>query len=615
MTSKLQKYLSNNNKDRVFTNKTFNDFRNDLLKYANEFYSENIVDFSETSLGGMLLDFAAIVGDSLVYYAEQQFNEVDFETAVDPENISRYLKRANIKNTKASPSSVDVKFTITVPSASASEISDTNLLPVIHQNTTLRSSNGTYFVLTEDLDFSKKYITESVVELPDSGSYNHTIYMSGLCTSGRLGSEFVTFDNETSGKFLKFELENDEVTQILSVFDNDNNEYFEVEYLSQDFVFQKVEDTALDQSHLTIKPVPYRYLYEEDFDTGKTTLRFGNGDNTSFSNNITPDVLDLLLPVKNKDYVNRIDLSPSTILSSNMLGISPIGKTLTINYKYGGGKSHNVAENTVTQTDNVIISYPKLEDDSAASSVTDSLSVINETRAIGGNSAPTLEELKFNLKNANKMQSRIVTYEDLLARLTTMPSDFGKIYKAAALDNENFTGIKDIFTVCKNKDDFLENSNDALKKNISKFINENRLIGDNFNIVDSPIFNFGLKFKIKIAKGFDVTVVKFQLLNDIISLMRFDSFDIGQGINVNKLTKIIESNPGVVSVLTNKNKIIVSKSSNSNTFNFQSNQSFSYSNNRFNATSSYDEGIIFPERGGIFELKYPVNDIEILIAN
>ena len=155
MTSKLQKYLSNNNKDKVFTNKTFNDFRNDLLKYANEFYSENIVDFSETSLGGMLLDFAAIVGDSLVYYAEQQFNEVDFETAVDPENISRYLKIANIKNTKASPSSVDVKFTVTVSSNSAIEISDTNLLPIIHQNTTLRSNNGTYFVLTEDLDFSK----------------------------------------------------------------------------------------------------------------------------------------------------------------------------------------------------------------------------------------------------------------------------------------------------------------------------------------------------------------------------------------------------------------------------------------------------------------------------
>ena len=69
MSSKLQKYLVNNNKEKVFTNKTFSEFRNDLLKYANEFYSENIIDFSETSLGGLFLDFASIVGDSLVYYA------------------------------------------------------------------------------------------------------------------------------------------------------------------------------------------------------------------------------------------------------------------------------------------------------------------------------------------------------------------------------------------------------------------------------------------------------------------------------------------------------------------------------------------------------------------
>ena len=59
--------------------------------------SDNIVDFSEVSLGGMLLDFAAIVGDSLVYYAEQQFNELDYTTATDVNNIVKHMQRANIK--------------------------------------------------------------------------------------------------------------------------------------------------------------------------------------------------------------------------------------------------------------------------------------------------------------------------------------------------------------------------------------------------------------------------------------------------------------------------------------------------------------------------------------
>ena len=88
--SKLENYLKNNN-SKQFSNQTFADFRQDLLEYANLYYKDNIVDFSEVSLGGMLLDFAAIVGDSLVYYAEQQFNELDYRNSVDPENIVKLI--------------------------------------------------------------------------------------------------------------------------------------------------------------------------------------------------------------------------------------------------------------------------------------------------------------------------------------------------------------------------------------------------------------------------------------------------------------------------------------------------------------------------------------------
>ena len=95
--SKLENYLTNQN-DKQFSNENFTDFRQELLQYANLYYKDNIVDFSEVSLGGMLLDFAAIVGDSLVYYAEQQFNELDYTTATDPSNIVKHLQRANIKN-------------------------------------------------------------------------------------------------------------------------------------------------------------------------------------------------------------------------------------------------------------------------------------------------------------------------------------------------------------------------------------------------------------------------------------------------------------------------------------------------------------------------------------
>ena len=80
---KIQSRLKNyQNKNRVI-NKDFEGFRNELLNYAKSNFSNQIQDFSEASLGGMFLDFAAIVGESLSFYIEQQFNELDYETSTN----------------------------------------------------------------------------------------------------------------------------------------------------------------------------------------------------------------------------------------------------------------------------------------------------------------------------------------------------------------------------------------------------------------------------------------------------------------------------------------------------------------------------------------------------
>ena len=64
-------------KNRNYLVKSFDDFRNELLQYAVTYFPDKINDFSATSLGGMLLDFASIVGDTLSFYMDHQFNELD----------------------------------------------------------------------------------------------------------------------------------------------------------------------------------------------------------------------------------------------------------------------------------------------------------------------------------------------------------------------------------------------------------------------------------------------------------------------------------------------------------------------------------------------------------
>lgn len=616
--SKLQRYL-NNSSNKQFINKSFDDFRADLLNYANQYYSGQIIDFSESSLGGLFLDFASIIGDSLVYYSEQQFKELDYETATDFDNLNKFLKRANIKRSQSTPSSVYVTFLIEVPIAENLKINELKpneqFIPIIQKGTILSSSNGINFTLTEDIDFSKDIVIEEG-DIDISGNII-TVFISkkGLCTSGFNISENVSFTNTSKGMFLSYELNNSNVTNIISVIDNENNEYLNVEYLSQSTVFKK--NKINNDVYISTIPAVYKYIIEENYATGKTLIRFGNGEGKTLKDNVLVNPDDLILPLKNNDYFSRLDLDPNLLFESNTLGVSPRNKTVTINYRYGGGISHNISEKSITNIESLKIIFPySLEydiDSIIKQNIINSLSVTNETKAKGGTDALSLNELKELIPIAMKSQQRILTYEDLIARLMSMPSDFGRVHKAIALDNQHINGIKDLYVICKNSQGIYENASDSLKQNISNYLNEFRLIGYNINILDVPVYNFGINVKIKIDSNSNVDFVLFDVASKIFELMRFDSMQIGQALDINKIYSIIEKTKGVIHVLTKKENIIKSKNTNDNFFDFNANTSIFYNDNSFNPVAQYKEGMLYVPRAGIFELKYSTLDIKISV--
>lgn len=616
--NKLQKYLNNSNK-KQFINKSFNDFRADLLNYANQYYSEHIIDFSESSLGGLFLDFASIVGDSLVYYSEQQFKELDYETSTDFENLNKFLKRANIKRNQITPSSVYVTFLLELPVSSNNMINnlkpDISSIPVIQKGTILSSTNGIEFTLVEDIDFN----TDTVIEEGDfdtSGNIT-TVFVSkkGLCVSGFNTTENVTFNNTSKGMFLSYQLTNSNVTSIQSVVDNENNEYLNVEYLTQSTVFKK--NKINNDTYISTVPAIYKYIIEEDYALGKTLIRFGNGEGKTLKDNVLVNPEELILPLKNNDYFSRLDLDPSLLFESNTLGVSPINKTVTISYRYGGGISHNVSEKTIVNIQNLKIIFPYsteyILDDTLKNNIINSISITNETKAKGGTDALSLNELKQLIPIAMKSQQRILTYEDLIARLMSMPTDFGRVHKAVALDNEHINGLKDLYIICKNSEGLYENASDALKQNISNYLNEFRLIGYNINILDIPIYNFGINIKIKIDQNSNIDFVLFDVSKKIYELMRFDSMQVGQHIDVNKICSIVENTKGVICVLSKKENIIKSKSTNDNYFDFNTNKNIVYNENIFNSFLQYKDGLVYAPRAGIFEIKYSTLDIKVSI--
>lgn len=619
--SELENYLTNNNQ-KQFSNQTFADFRQELLQYANYFYKDNIVDFSEVSLGGMLLDFASIVGDSLVYYAEQQFNELNYETATDMSNIQKHLRRANIKNSQASPSSVYCTFSIEIerdsnsPDYAPEPIS--KLLPIIKKGTKVLSSSGIIFTLEEDVNFQSNYKQESGEEDIDGTPLTLFLYKKGLCTSGEIVQETFSFSRSNNNVFLSKELENTNITSIISVVDEDNNEYYEVDYLTQTTVYKKIKNA--NDNYLTVQPAPMRFIREDSFMTGKTSLIFGNGESKITKDNVfvNPDVL--LLPLKNKNNISRVDLDPSLLLKSDTFGVSPEGKTLTVTYKYGGGTSHNLPAGTInTISSTPIIIFPNEDNTQEVTEdeinfIISSMSVTNETSSKGGTEPLTLDELKLQIPNAIKSQSRIITHEDLIARILTMPTDFGRISKVAALDNPISTSHKDLFIVCKDEEGIYVEANDAIKVNLSNYLNSYRLIGDNYNILDVPVYNFGIKGKIRVKSGYDISNVIIDINTRLVSNIRFDLFEIGTPINLNNICKIIDATDGVENIITTKNALIVSKTSEDEFFDSEDLTVRSYNDNVFNPQILYKDGFIYPPRGGLFEMRYTFRDI-VIAAN
>ena len=102
-------------KVRNFVAKDFDSLRGELLQYARVYFPDKIQDFSEASLGGLFLDLAAMIGDTMSYYLDHQFNELNPLTAIESGNVTRHVREAGVKITGSAPSSVMVRFYISVP--------------------------------------------------------------------------------------------------------------------------------------------------------------------------------------------------------------------------------------------------------------------------------------------------------------------------------------------------------------------------------------------------------------------------------------------------------------------------------------------------------------------
>lgn len=597
-------------RSRSYLNKDFDGFRSELLQYARTFFPDRINDFSESSLGGLLLDLASHIGDVNSFYLDHQFNELSVETAIESKNIERLIRSAGVKITGSSPAVVDVTFYIEVPAELSGNIyiPKASALPIIQAGSKIKSNSGIIFELTEDIDFTKTNANGDLLANYQLSSKNTNgspasfiLFANGICISGSSTTQTFSIPNQFV-PFRTVTLSKENVTEIARVTDSDGNEYYEVDSLTQDVVFKGIlnvdEDDTLVKENMEIVPAPYRYISEMSVQTGLTTLRFGSGQATSIDDDIIPDPSELSLPLYGKQTFSRFSIDPGRLLQTQTLGISPVNTTLTVTYRYGGGLSNNVAASTIKSVQTILISFPGNPTNIVASQVRASINVLNSLPAAGGENSPTLDDLKLKVPSARNAQSRIVTREDLLSRVYTMPSNFGRVFRAGVRSNPNNPLATQLFVISRDVNSNLILSPDALKKNLRIYLNQFRLISDAIDILDTRVINMKVSFNIVVDPSSNKSSVIQSVISSLKQYFDIKNFQIDQPIMVSDVMNIIINNVGVVSVIdlkfTNLRGTVQEKI---------------YSDASFNVSANTKKGIIIGPPGSIFEVKYPDFDI------
>jgi hypothetical protein len=590
--------------------KDFVQFKAELTNYARNYFSEQMNDFSEASLGGMFIELAAYVGDSMTYYLDHQFQELNPITAVETKNIIAHAKNAGVKFSGAAPSSLYVKIYIETPAEvlnDGSYVPASSALPILREGTTVDSNPGIQFTTTQDIDFAEvdingKMLTQyKVSQTGVSGSPTAFICTrEALCVSGNVTSE--TFACTAMVPFRQLALAKKDISEIISIKDTSGNIYYEVDYLSQDIVFKRSKNLSTDALEvpysIEIAACPYRFISTVDALSRSTTIQFGTGDADLVDDDIIPDPSVLALPLYGKETLTRFSIDPRNLLKTKTLGISPSNTSLIVTYRFGGGLNHNIAADTVTSVAKVLIDFPGKPTPAAAAGVVNSLDASNSEDARGGANAPSLEDYRTQIFATRNQQSRIVSQDDLLARLYSLPAEFGRVYRAGLRKSARNPLATELFVLSQNRSGQLTIAPDTLKKNLRTYINEYRLISDAIDVLDAIVVNYGIEYAIVVTPESTKSTVNAAVSVAIKAAVARKYFQIDQPIVEADIINVIINTPGVLSLQSlsfySRNGTVTGRV---------------YSDFVFDLEANKFKGLIIPPSGAIFEVKFPSSDI------
>jgi len=536
-----------------YTSKNFDSIKQDLVEHAKRYYPNSYNDFSDSSFGGLIMDSVAYVGDMLSFYLDFQVNESFLETSLDINNIRRISSQMGY-NYYGSPSSYGIiSMFVLVPANSTGLGPDTRYIPIIKTGTKLSNGEASYR-LTEDLDFNDPE-TEIVAARFDSNTGKPTQYALKGYAQIKSGVEYLKeIEVGNQEKFLRVRVTTAAANEIISVFDSEGHQYYQVENLSQEVVYleQTNPNAASDNVTSIIKPfiASRRFVVEQDQDG--TYLQFGYGSETQLDRTGLTDPSEVVLKMNGRNYVSDDAFDPSRFLGTDKFGIAPANTTLRIVFGSNNSTNVNAEINSISTVSNLIMEFPNdITSPSLGTqqAVRNSAECTNESVITVERTIPTPEEIKYRAYAIYAAQNRIVTKNDYEAYVYQMPRKFGKVSRISVVNDPS--GINKrlaMYVISKDNNDFFVNTNEVTKLNLKTWLNKNKMMTDQIDIFDARIINVGFNYKYNIEAGYSKNRVAADVNQAIRELFAEKQY-IGEPIYITTIYQTINRIQGVVDTL------------------------------------------------------------------
>lgn len=539
-----------------YSSRNFVDIRTDLIDMVRQYYPDIFNDFNDASVGMMLLELNAAVGDMLSFNTDRMFQETQIDYAQERKSVLSMARTFGLKIPGKRPSITIVDFSVNVPPFG--DTFDISYAPIIRAGAQA-IGGGKVFETSYDIDFSSPFTVGGIPNrliIPNFNSnntlVNYTLTKREIVINGFTKTFKKTLTSADVKPFFEIVLPDSNVLSIDSIitlqgtnytqdpsldqFLNIENRWFEVDALAEGDIF--IQDNSKITDNAGIRPGKWvtttKRFIREYTDLGFAKLIFGGG---------SQDVSSLCDFGSNKALVNQI----GDFINNQSLGETPTAnETMFIKYRVGGGADTNLGPNVLNSVGlvNMIVNGPN---QSINNAVKTSLKVNNAFPALGGKDEPSIEEIRNFVRYNFSSQNRAVTIKDYQTRIGLMPGEFGVPFRCGVFEEQN--KIK-VYILGLDADGKLTNtSTSTLMENISNYLADYRMLNDYVQISNGKVINLAFEIDLYIDKKSPVSQISSQVISSVQAYLDINKFQMGDNLYISPLIEIINNVGGVLNVI------------------------------------------------------------------